>query len=93
MARDARLRQQVNPLLIDNDGIGANPHPDGRAWLKSCGECAFRTSDPQELGETYQGRLRRPETLGGEPAFFYCIHREDDGCNRICAAFAAFNRL
>ncbi len=45
------LRQKVNPAWCDKDGADVIPHPDGRAWLKSCGECAFRTSDPQDLGD------------------------------------------
>lgn len=81
---------QNNIDLPDVDGATVLPHPDGRAWLKACSECAFRKHDPQNLGDHYQRSLR---SFDGH-AYFYCIHRhEDDGCDRICASYAAINGL
>lgn len=65
------------------------PAPDGRAWTKCCGECAFRKNDPQQLGDNYQREL-----LAGAPgSLFYCVHRTDDAANnRVCAAYGAVHR-
>ena len=87
------LRQKVNPILPDKEwDLGdkvVDPHPDGRAWLKACEECAGRLSDPQQLGDRYQRELM---TAGGGRDF-YCIHRDDAGKHRICACYAALNSL
>lgn len=63
------------------------PHPDGRAWIKACPECAGRTSDPQGMGDRYQRDVMR----GYPGTVFYCIHREDGGKHRICACYAALH--
>lgn len=65
-------------------------HPDRRAWRKACPDCAHRTSDPQDLGDRYQSNLMK---FDGE-SVFYCLHRRtEDGFDRICACYAATNRL
>jgi hypothetical protein len=84
------LRAKQNELLPDSDSAAnVNPHPDGRAWRKACGECAFRVSDPQHLGDRYQTKIRE---FDGE-SVFYCVHRQDGENNRICACYAAINGL
>lgn len=80
------------PVLPDSDESSSEgrvkPHSDGRAWKKACPECAFRTCDPQEVGQRYQSELR-----AGKPGtVFYCIHREDDRMHRVCACYAAIHR-
>lgn len=80
------LRPEVYPLLPDSDGADSYfPHPDGRPWRKACAECAFRISDPQDMGEHWQRDLRTPPA----GSVFYCLHRQDEGHERICACFAA----
>jgi len=79
-------RPEVYPILPDSDGANDySPHPDGRPWRKACRECAFRTSDPQDLGFYWQEELRHSK----EGTVFYCVHRQDDAHERICACFAA----
>lgn len=87
----SEFRDEVYPLLPDwenglDEEVGEAPHPDGRPWRKACAVCAFRTSDPQDLGQHYQQAARDagPDTL------FYCVHRLSDGYHRVCACFAAF---
>lgn len=65
------------------------PHPDGLAWRKACGVCLHRIHDPQEVGCAYQQRLMRYD---GD-AVFYCLHRKDGEFDRVCACYAAANRL
>ena len=61
------------------------PHPDGRAWLKACGECACRPG-----GAMLLDKVERNDILEGAPGMhFYCLHRQDGGFNRICACYAA----
>jgi hypothetical protein len=67
-------------VLPDLLGDLVEPHPDGRAWRKACPECAYRVNDPQGLGAG-------PKPVEGH--HFYCIHRQDEGCDRICACYAA----
>jgi hypothetical protein len=85
------IRKKQNPILPDfeegRDSDVVSPHPDGRAWLKACAECALRTSDPQNLGERYQRRI----AAGSPETFFYCIHRTDGGKHRICGCYAALH--
>lgn len=75
------------PPLPDSEGSAVRPHSDGQPKRKACEECAFRLSDPQEMGRQYQDRLLEgtPDTL------FYCIHRLEQGRHRVCACYAAFH--
>lgn len=58
--------------------------PDGRPWLKCCGECAFRDKDMPQWIE---------DRCAVQGAAFYCVHRETvGGYNRVCAGFAARQR-
>jgi hypothetical protein len=77
--------------LPDLEGHDHNirPHPDGHAWRKACPECAHRMSDPQHIGEAYQQRMMEFDGT----AVFYCLHRQDGKFDRICACYAATNRL
>ena len=84
----ADLADEALPLWPDSDGGDPTPHPDGRPWKKACADCAFRIHDPQELGSYYQESLRNPQT----EAHFYCVHRFDQSCHRVCACFAAIQR-
>lgn len=80
------------PLLPDMD-MGNSliephvPHPDGRPWLKACGECALRASDPQQIGHAYQQWIAE----GVPGCLFYCVHRFDDGKHRVCACYATLH--
>lgn len=75
---------------IEDHSHCVKPHPDGLAWLKACPACAHRTNDPQGIGEKYQRRMME---FDGE-SVFYCLHREaEGGLQRICACYAATNRL
>jgi hypothetical protein len=76
-------------ILPDLDGSEVDAHTDGLAWKKACSMCAYRTSDPQDLGDAYQRHLRKYDGT----AVFYCIHRDDDYMVRICACYAAINNL
>jgi len=87
-----RTRNLVFPPLPDMDLESASdqlmaPAADGRPWLKACGECALRTSDPQQLGESYQQWIAK----GVAGCVFYCIHRHDQGETRVCASYAALH--
>lgn len=89
-AQKDHRRPEVYPLLPDwengLDDMAEAPHPDGRPWRKACKVCAFRTSDPQDLGVAYQ-----QAALGAsDETLFYCVHRHDEGFHRVCACFAAF---
>ena len=75
--------------LPDIEGAHVNPHPDYIALRKACPECAFRTSDPQDLGDYGQRGIRRASDVGR----FYCIHRMDGTHHRVCACWAAIHRL
>ena len=75
--------------MPDSDGfLDIKPAADGKPWRKSCDVCAFRLSDPQMIGEAYQHKLRSHDGTSA----FYCLHRGDDR-HRICASYAAINRL
>lgn len=74
---------------IEGHDQSIKPHPDHLAWLKACPECAHRTHDPQNIGDLYQRRMME---FDGE-SVFYCLHRQDNGHDRICACFAATHRL
>lgn len=75
--------------LHDLEGAEVDAHPDGLAWRKACDICAHRTSDPQDLGDLYQRQIREYDGT----AAFYCLHREDECMTRVCASYAAINRL
>lgn len=75
--------------LHDIDGAEVDAHTDGLAWHKACDVCAHRTHDPQMIGDAYQERMRKYDGT----AVFYCLHRDDEGMARICASYAAINRL
>ncbi|WP_232629105.1 hypothetical protein [Methylobacterium sp. Leaf118] len=81
------LRDEFYPPLPDIEAAIVNPAPDGRPWLKGCGECLFRTNDPQGVGVSYADsiRLNNLHAVG----FFYCVHRKDGEHNRVCASYAA----
>lgn len=87
-----RIGTAVFPSLPDMDPTSQSlhfltPHPDGRAWRKACGECALRTSDPQQIGYSYQQWI-----ADGIPGhLFYCIHRYDGDFVRVCACYAALH--
>ncbi|WP_342152407.1 hypothetical protein [Methylorubrum sp. SB2] len=88
MTRDGEpLRDEFYPPLPDIENDIVNPAPDGRPWLKGCGECLFRTSDPQGVGLGYADSIRfnNLHAIG----FFYCVHRKDGDHNRVCASYAA----
>lgn len=76
-------------FLHDLEGDSCDPHPDCLAWNKACDVCAHRTSDPQDIGYAYQQRMR----VYDGSAVFYCLHRDDAGMHRVCACYAAINRL
>ena len=83
------MRKKLATILPDIDGHDVMPHPDNLAWRKACGECAHRTSDPQALGIYYQRRMME---FDGS-SVFYCVHRHDVDYDRICACYAAVNKI
>jgi len=84
----ANGKKQMQPLP-DLDGAEVEAHTDGLAWRKACDVCAHRTHDPQVIGDAYQERMR----VYDGTAVFYCVHRTDANMTRICACYAAINRL
>jgi len=89
MADDSELQPRRYAILPDVEEKDVIAAQDGRPWRKSCGECAFRTSDPQDLGDAYRSML----LAGTTGTHFYCVHRDDDdGSMRICAAYGAVHR-
>lgn len=76
-------------------------HPDGCPWLKCCGTrtnlvCAYRRKGEwSRIGEV--GRIARDPFTSAElrqtieslnnGARFFCMHRADEGFNRVCAGW------
>lgn len=81
------LRPEVYPPLHDIENDIVNPAEDGHPWRKACGECLFRTNDPQGVGLGYADSIRH-NNLHSE-GLFYCVHRLDGDRNRVCASYAA----
>lgn len=91
MSDPRHVRNIVFPIWPDAEYTTdeVQPAADGRPWMKSCGECAFRKSDPQQIGQAYQEKL-----ADGQPGtVFYCVHTsEENGDNRVCASYACLHR-
>ena len=78
-------------------------HPDGQPWKKCCRSsscddgigCGFRKTDASGIidGKSRierNSKWRTPEEKRrSEVIPFWCIHRQEDGCMRVCAGWHA----